>query len=118
MKRTTIIIFAFILQSCFNYSGNSLSFIVKNKSNSKLDSIIVGISKENQTYIRNLAKGQKVNKEIIFNNVKGDGDYFLEIYHKEKIIQSKRFGYFTNGKPLNSSFEISIFKDTTLITPH
>ncbi|WP_281979683.1 hypothetical protein [Tenacibaculum mesophilum] len=118
MKKTIIPILILVLILCIGCYSDNVKLIVVNKSIVELDSIKIGSSKENQTLVTKLAQGQKVSKKITFNGIEGDGNYFLEVYNKGELIQSKRFGYYTNGSPLNNSFEIKIYKDSTLIVHH
>ena len=57
---------------------------------------------ESQTYSLNMSDLPKV-----------DGDYLLT--YKTNKINSERFGYFTNGYPLEDRTEIKIQKDTIII---
>ncbi|MFH0894287.1 MAG: hypothetical protein V2A54_07615 [Bacteroidota bacterium] len=44
---------------------------------------------------------------------KTDGDYLLSFKSNNKVVK-KRFGYFTNGYPLESLTKINIMKDTII----
>jgi hypothetical protein len=46
---------------------------------------------------------------------KVDGDYLLTFKRNQNNKQIKRFGYFTNGYPLEEITKIQIEKDTVII---
>ena len=113
-KLPIFILLVFLLQSCL---GDSPMFILYNKSNNNLDSVVIGVSKNNPSILLNIKREEKANGKILFDNtIKGDGDYFIEIYNKNRLMRKKRFGYYTNGQPLNSTFKLTVLKDSILVT--
>ena len=104
-----------LFKSCIDIGSNP-TFTLENKSNTLLDSVILGASKKTPTVLLNVSKGEKKKGEILFNKeIVSDGSYFIEIYSKNKLFQSKGFGYYTNGTPLNSKFKLTVYKDSIAV---
>lgn len=116
MRKIIILVFSLILiQSCLKSNPD---FIIYNKSNKTLDTIVIGVSNENPSIITNVKKDEYTKGKVIFDdNIKGDGDYFIEIYNKSSnLIKQKRFGYYTNGKSLNNIIKIFIYNDSIAVS--
>lgn len=118
MKKSRIIfvLTGLLFQSCLKSNPN---FVLHNRTNATLDSVSIGVSQRNPSILLGVKPNEKLKGEIIFDSlIKNDGDYFIEIYNEIELIQRKRFGYYTNGKSLDYSFHLSVFKDSISVSYH
>lgn len=116
MKKVIYLLLMIVLVSCFDKEPKP-KFILKNKSNQLLDSIIIGVFKYDSTKLTDVKKNETRWGKIIFNEkIISDGDYFVEVYAGDKLLNLKRFGYYTNGAPLNKKFNIIIYKDSIKVS--
>ena len=99
--------------SCSNNLGNN--FEIKNDTSFEIDSVIVtnGI---HQVKLKELKANEKRIGFIDFKigNPKHDGNYEVKVYNKKQRLK-ELFGYYSNGMPSNSEFEIILKKDTIVI---
>jgi len=80
-----------------------------NKTIHHLDSITIYVSKKCiYKKVYNISPKSMFEEKFIFcDSIKGDGSYFIEIYHKEKKY-NKIIGYYTNGGSLNNKIDVSL----------
>jgi hypothetical protein len=105
-----------IIVSC-NYSVKA-KFEITNKTNRVVDSIGINSSghKENSNFITLKPEETKTYWLDMTDLPKIDGDYLLTFKGSEKYYTVyKRFGYFTNGYPLEEKTKIKIYNDTLII---
>lgn len=106
-----LILFILCLVSC----TKEVDFKVTNASGTTIDSLVVS-NGFNDFNFSKLIDGDIKIKSLNFNEVKvsGDGNYFIKYFFRGKL-RLKYFGYYSNGIPLNSGFEVIIKKDTVEI---
>lgn len=114
MKILIIILSLIALNSC--QSDIKAKFEITNKTESTIDSInIKSFDHELNPDFLNLEPGET---KIYWFDMKDipqvDGDYLLTYKYKANI-SNKRFGYFTNGFPLEKVTKIEIQQDTVII---
>lgn len=109
MKNILIASLCFCLLSCINENPRVELF---NNSDQTIDSVSIFVSTHCLPLIIRDIKSQEKKKETLYfcDHLTGDGSYGIEIYDKGKIVSRTGFGYYTNGKSLNSGFKITIGK--------
>ncbi|MDH7913983.1 hypothetical protein [Winogradskyella sp. SYSU M77433] len=116
MKKITYIVLALILinASCLNLKKDTV-FDIKNYSGNIITDVVVS-NGVNEIYTDTIKPNEKKSVVLKFKGVpKTDGGYKLQYnLNSDKIIEN--FGYYSNGIPLNSSYEIKIEQDTILIS--
>ena len=92
-------------------------FEITNQTNSVIDSVNIKSFDHlsNQSFITLKAGESKIYWLNMTNLPKVDGDYLLTFKKNQANKEIKRFGYFTNGYPLEEITKIQIDKDTVLI---
>lgn len=110
MKIKLIIISTIItLISC--NTNHSVRIKIDNQLNKTIKSIIISNSVNDTLILENIKSGDHKQDYLNFNNqIMADGDYTI-IYSTYDTSDSKKFGYFTNGYPLDNGFNITIHKD-------
>jgi hypothetical protein len=96
---------------------NKAKFEITNTTENPIDSInIKSYDHEiNPNYLK-LESGESRIYWFNMNNIPTvDGDYLLRFKRMTNKIESERFGYFTNGYPLEEITKIEILKDTVII---
>lgn len=114
MKNIGYIIFTVIIfYSC--QSSIKAKFEITNKTEISIDSINIKSFDHNPNSIfLKLEPGQSQTYWLDMTDLpKVDGDYLLT--YKDSIINYHRFGYFTNGFPMEKVTNIFIEKDTVII---
>lgn len=106
-----------LLSSCQNFFG--AKFEIKNNTNHVIDSInIKSVDHEGNSNYLQLSPGES--QSYWFNMIKipqVDGSYLLTFRTNPSNIETKEFGYFTNGSSLEAVTIIQIESDTVLIEP-
>ncbi len=103
-------VFVLLLISCESH----IDFKIKNNSETDFDSVVVhGLGR---LKIESLNKGSEVSGYIDYSKSeeRSDGGYGIELF-KKGLVKRQNFGYYTNGSPTESGFNITIEKDTILI---
>lgn len=92
-------------------------FEITNQTNSVIDSVNIKSFDHlsNQSFITLKVGESKIYWLNMTNLPKVDGDYLLTFKKNQANKEIKRFGYFTNGYPLEEITKIQIDKDTVLI---
>lgn len=111
----TFYVVTFVLASCGkNY--DTAKFEVINKSNVKLDSLIITNSQndkiKNHSYYY-LKVNETRNIDVNMTNSGGDGSYTIS-YKVDGIWYTKHFGYYTNGGQFEELISIHIFSPDSL----
>ncbi len=96
---------------------NTAKFEISNLTDLNIDSINIKSSELEPTeFYLNLKPGEKTLYNFDMSDLpKVDGDYLLSYKIDNGIKQYERFGYFTNGYPLEEITKIYIKKDTVII---
>ena len=96
---------------------NTAKFEITNLTEFKVDSINIKSSNhESSADFINLAPGEKEFYNMDMSKLpKVDGDYRLSYKMGNGMIKYERFGYFTNGYPLEEITNIFIDLDTVII---
>ena len=111
MRKITILLTLLFL-SCYEYQDN-IRVRVINNSNSKVANIKVYTSNnKNEILFNNLKNDGELNFILNLKQEKSDGDYFLEYVNNknQKVIYHN--GYFSNGIPLDKEIIFTIENDT------
>lgn len=98
--------------------GIKAKFEISNMTDQSIDSInIKPFDHESNSNFIHLVPGESQIYWLEMTELpKVDGDYLLTFKLNQNNKQMKRFGYFTNGYPLEEITEIQIEKDTVIIT--
>lgn len=100
-------------------SNNSAHFSITNDSPNTIDSLRIsssGSDYTNKVVVKNVLPKSNSTIELNMNDVpKFDGNYFIEVFVKESK-REKAFGYYTNGTPTNSTYILSITKDSIIVS--
>jgi len=116
MKRN-IFIFLLVLLLISCQFDNTAKFEITNLTEFKVDSINIKSSDQEPTefYLR-LMPGEKAMYNLDMSDLpKVDGEYLLSYKIDNGIVEYERFGYFTNGYPLEEITNIFIDIDTVII---
>ncbi len=115
MKYFLYIFSILLLSSCS--SEIKAKFEIENKTNFVIDSInIKSFDHERKSQFITLEPDQIETYWLDMTDLpKVDGDYLLTFKRNETSKELKRFGYFTNGYPLEKVTKIQIEKDTVII---
>ena len=115
MKYFLYIVSILLLSSCS--SEIKAKFEIENKTNFIIDSInIKSFDHERKSQFIKLEPDQIETYWLDMTDLpKVDGDYLLTFKRNENSKELKRFGYFTNGYPLEKVTKIQIEKDTVII---
>lgn len=109
----SLILLILFLTACVN----EVDFKVTNASGNTIDSLVVGNGFSSFAFFKMLDGDIKV-RSLNFNRTQAelstDGNYFIKYFSGEKL-RLEYFGYYSNGIPINSGFEIVIKKDTVEI---
>lgn len=110
----TILILIF-LSSC--QSEIKAKFVIKNMTDNTIDSInIKSFDHENNSNFIQIKPGDSNIYWLDMTDLpKADGDYLLTFKRNHTYTEMERFGYFTNGYPLEEVTNIRIEKDTVII---
>jgi protease II len=109
--------FSILVMSCNKESDYSVAVQIKNISTedlTKIELFAINSQKEEKLLIdkSSLKKGQEISSVFSENMLfASDGSYIFRITSPTKTRQTK-FGYFTNGKSLDSGIIINIEPDT------
>jgi hypothetical protein len=103
------------LNSC--QSDIKARFEIVNETEQVIDSInIKSFDHQSHPNYLTLKPGETQTFWLIMTELpKVDGDYLLTYKDKQTELKSKRFGYFTNGYPMEDLTKIRIEKDTVII---
>lgn len=115
--RFLILVFSLLmLISCQN--ENKAKFEISNNSGNTIDSISIKSFDHNlNTHYLKLKHGESQTYFLDMKDIpQVDGDYLLSFRINNKV-QKRRFGYFTNGSPLEQLTKIEIRKDTVIVNP-
>jgi hypothetical protein len=116
MKNTKIhiagIIMLMILYSCG--LNNRAKFEITNNSDYTIDSLTIRPDINSDQEFIKIEKGQTKIYWTDMNNIPQiDGDYLISYkFQENEIINKKRFGYYTNGYPIESVTKIKIMNDS------
>jgi hypothetical protein len=115
MKYFLYIISILLLSSCS--SEIKAKFEIENKTNHVIDSInIKSFDHERKSQFIKLEPDQTETYWLDMTELpKVDGDYLLTFKRNRTNKEIERFGYFTNGYPLEEVTKIRIEKDTVII---
>lgn len=114
MKVIGFIIFVVVF-FCSCQSSIKAKFEITNETEILIDSINIKSfdHNDNPNWIK-LKSGQNQLYWLDMTNLpKVDGDYLLT--YRDSVLKTVRFGYFTNGFPLEKETNIKIKKDTVII---
>ncbi len=118
MKKTVFkvsILLNLVLISC---SDSKVEFKVFNNTKYILDSLMVSATGSNYLEKSKILRLEPNDSSSVFVNLsnveKTDGNYLIEVNSNE-IIKKRTFGYYSNGAPLSSVYEIHILQDTIQI---
>jgi hypothetical protein len=102
-----------MLSSC----KHGIKFKVKNRSELLIEKAII-TNGVNDVKLKNLANGKTKTLTLDFSNNKltNDGSYGIKVKFSDRVNLSKKFGYFSNGLPSDSRFEINVTKDTIIVS--
>ena len=99
--------------SCSN--ERSVTFEIHNKTEHQIDSLKIEPNTANSKKLISIKKGEIVEYEIDMTNIeKIDGSYQLSFLINEEI-RVEKFGYYTNGYPLEKFMSIEIVNDTIIV---
>ena len=102
----------FIICSC---TDKSPTIRVVNKSERVIDSVRIKNSGGDQLKFDNINKGTSIEGNLVFTErTTNDGGYFVQIY-SNGVSRNKTFGYYSNGTPLDRSFEITINENDIMV---
>jgi hypothetical protein len=115
MKKLTFYLLFILLLSCT--SNNGVNICLKNSSEFPISEIEIMTSDTlAKIEIQKLNKSEVISEFLNMNNVKKiDGDYFIEYKLKDSVYKRK-FGYYTNGYPLESEISITIKQNIILVS--
>lgn len=109
MNNYLIWIIIFALSSC---SMDNPRIEIKNNTKDVITDLEFGIDYGNMNKIDSLLSGKSFSSKIIFDDsIIGDGSYILK-YNINDVQKVHSFGYFTNGKSMNSRITVNIETDT------
>lgn len=118
MKKLIFRISALSLISLISCSDKIVDFNVSNYTDNVLDSVMISSSGTNylqKSKVINFKKNTNSKISLDLSGVKKtDGNYYIEIYSKNLNIE-KDFGYYSNGVPTDSNYNIEIMVDTLII---
>lgn len=103
------------LTSC--QDGIKAKFEITNQTKYRIDSIIIKSFDHSETknYLTLEPGETKIYLLDMTNISKVDGDYLLKYKNEKTGVYRERFGYFTNGYPLEDVTIIKIKKDSVII---
>lgn len=118
MKQKTgcIILGAILTTACISNGNKGVEVTIDNQSDFEIKNIVVTTS-EHQSKV-DLPKIEVHQKNKAFLSMKDhlvDGHYLLEFTKDDSIKETKSFGYYTNGVPLDKEINITIKNDTVII---
>ncbi len=117
IKVLILLIVSIYLISC-KYDKNN-DFLVVNMSGNNIDSLKIscsGTDYKNKSNFINLSNNDSILVNLDMNNLKKiDGNYFIELFFKDKIV-NKDFGYYSNGVPTNSIYKLVVKNDTIIVS--
>lgn len=109
MKRHIFLLAALCI-SC----SNSAKFEVFNQSNVSVDSVTISNGTD-LLKLKEIRPGQSQIRILKFStDTNGDGNYQAQVWIKKTYLRSK-FGYYNNGIPNGSKYDVSIKKDTIIV---
>ncbi|MDD2345530.1 MAG: hypothetical protein PHI36_06510 [Bacteroidales bacterium] len=114
--RFIILIISLMMISCQN--ENKAKFEITNNSGNTIDSICIKSFSHNlNTHYLKLEHSESQTYFLDMTDIpQVDGDYLLS-FRINNNLEKRRFGYFTNGSPLEQRTKIEIRKDTVIIKP-
>ena len=118
MRILLTILTLILLGSCQrNIRDIKAKFEISNMTDQSIDSInIKPFDHESNSNFIHLEPGESQVYWLEMTELpKVDGDYLLTFKRNQNNKQIKRFGYFTNGYPLEEITKIQIEKDTVII---
>lgn len=99
--------------SCRNELG--VTFEIYNKTEHQIDSVKIEPNAPNSKKLISIKKGERVEFKINMTKIqKTDGAYQLSFLKNEEI-RVEKFGYYTNGYPLEKLIKIEIANDTIIV---
>lgn len=111
-KLSFILILSLLFTACVS---DKPKVTVKNDNSTDYDSICV-FANDKKTTFKNVSSGDSVTGKIHFSKKHtSDGTYTIQLFKDGKISKSRTFGYYSNGNSQNSSFNITIRKDSILV---
>ncbi len=95
-------------------SQRNVDFKIKNNTGSQVDSLVIEPNK-NEDKIISLKPDQELDYQIDMSHAEPtDGAYIIS-YVANGEQRRQPFGYYSNGNPASSSFELTIQQDSLLI---
>jgi len=102
-----------LLSSCV--SKTTLKFEISNHSNELIDSLRLIPSGYESDYYISIAPKKTVEYILDMTDIaKVDGDYQIDYKFNSKNYNTKTFGYYTNGYPIESLIRVNIKPDTIM----
>ena len=104
-----ILIFLCCFISCSN--NTSMEFEVTNESMDLIENVQISCTGCEDIETLEFNKQNKIKYRLDMSNIpKTDGSYKL-VFNRDGEMESKGFGYYTNGYPLNHKYEIQILEN-------
>ena len=104
-----ILIFLCGLISCHN--NTSMKFEVTNKSMDLIKNVQISCTGSKDIETSEFDKQNKIKYRLDMSNIpKTDGSYKV-VFNRDGEMESKVFGYYTNGYPINNKYEILILEN-------
>ncbi|WP_018676262.1 hypothetical protein [Riemerella columbina] len=116
-QKTGCIILGAILTTACNFNNNKgLKVTIDNQSDFEIRNIVVTTSEhQSKVDLPKIGVHQKYEAFLSMKKHSMDGHYLLEFTKDDSIKETKSFGYYTNGAPLDKEINITIKNDTVII---
>lgn len=117
MSKLTFKIAIFLsIISCQYDKNDKVDFVIINKSSFDIDSLII-TNWYSESFVQNIRTADSLILSLDFKDIdsKGDGSYSVSYYVDEKK-NIKSFGYYSNGIPTHSNYNLEVYNDTLIIT--
>ena len=114
LLKYSFLIVLFAIASCQDVG--TARFIVKNKSNSKVDSLYFMPSDTNSRHYLNLERGEEQRYNLSMAGQSTDGAYGI-MFKKGGENVATIFGYFSNGAAMEKFTVVEIMDDTLIFKP-
>lgn len=109
MKKIYLLLILIVFTSC-NYILRTTSVEIINNTNHKIESLIIMPNANSKKVI--IEKGKSINYSLDLSSIpKRDGSYLLSYKSNNKLIERK-FGYYSNGMPMENKIVIRIKNDS------
>ncbi|MHA7059989.1 hypothetical protein ACWGOQ_0022370 [Aquimarina sp. M1] len=114
LKITTLIVLLVVI-AYFIFKPKGIQFIIKNNSDFTIENIKISTSEH--LYIKEFEKIE-ANKSVTgFLSMKSnnqDGSYTLELTRNNGVKESRKYGYYSNGKASDDGIILTIQNDTII----